>query len=62
MSVLSKLPMEAIVKDAWREGQSVDLTGIGYGRVHWGNFKDINNHPSPYYQFLSGLVRLIGAR
>ena len=62
MTELSKLSMETIVRDAWLEGQSVDLTGIGYGRIHWGNFRDKSDQPFPYYHFLSGLVRLVGAR
>ena len=62
MSSLSKPSMETIVRDAWLEGQRVDLTGIGYGRIHWGNYRDKHNTPFPYYQFLAGMVRLIQAK
>ena len=58
MSSKSKPSMDTIVRDAWIEGQRFDLTGIGYGRIHWGNYRDISNTPFPYYQFLAGLVRL----
>ena len=49
--------MPTIVKKAWETGQAIDLNGIGYGRLHWGNQKDIIDSPSPYYYFLAGVVR-----
>lgn len=50
--------MEELVRSAWEEGQKIDLSGVGYGRIHWGNFRDEGNTPYPYYFFLAGLVRL----
>jgi len=51
-----------LVARAWKSGQAMDLEGIGYGRIHWGNFKDIRSTPSPYYYFLAGLVKELGIR
>jgi hypothetical protein len=46
-----------LVREAWRVGKSIDLSGIGYGRIHWANFTDIVNEPFGYYHFLAGFVR-----
>jgi len=51
-----------LVERAWASGQKLDLEGIGYGRIHWGNFKEIKTTPSPYYHFLAGLVKEAGIR
>jgi predicted O-methyltransferase YrrM len=53
--------MEDIVSEAWRIGQGIDLSGIGYGRIHWGNKTDIREQPFSYYFFLAGIVRLLNA-
>ena len=50
-------PLEQVVQHAWAIGQTIDLAGIGYGRIHWGNFRDIHTDPFPYYFFLAGLAR-----
>lgn len=49
--------MPELVRKAWETGQKIDLSGIGYGRLHWGNQTDVLDKPSPYYFFLAGLVR-----
>jgi cephalosporin hydroxylase len=46
----------------WQYGQDVDLTGVGYGRIHWDNEIDIWDFPAPYYYFLAGWCRLFRAR
>ena len=46
-----------VVKTAWKAGSEIDLQGVGYGRLHWGNKTDVRDEPSPYYYFLAGLVR-----
>lgn len=51
-----------LVERAWDSGQQLDLEGIGYGRIHWGNFKEVSTTPSPYYYFLAGLVKEVGIR
>jgi len=51
-----------LVERAWSSGQAMDLEGIGYGRIHWGNFRDIRTTPSSYYYFLAGLVKEVGVR
>lgn len=60
--LINEAPMGEIVSEAWRIGRTIDLTGIGYGRIHWGNNTDTVEHPFPYYFFLAGLVRLIDAK
>lgn len=49
--------LRTIVREAWAEGQKIDLSGIGYGRIHWGNKEDVDDTPHPYYYFLAGLIR-----
>lgn len=49
--------LPTIVRNAWADGQKIDLSGVGYGRLHWGNQTDVRDEPSPYYYFLAGLVR-----
>lgn len=51
-------PLEEIVRCAWKIGRTIDLTGVGYGRVHWDNFQDIITEPFPYYFFLAGFANL----
>jgi plasmid stability protein len=54
--------LTSLVRTAWGVGRTIDLPGIGYGRIHWGNQTDVVSHPYPYYHFLAGLVRVTGAR
>ncbi len=56
-SKLASSDIKSIVSTGWEEGQRIDLSGIGYGRIHWGNKRDIDDDPHPYYHFLAGLVR-----
>ena len=58
---LRSAPLENVVRSAWEVGKTIDLAGIGYGRIHWGNLKDVRPEPVPYYFFLAGLARLCGA-
>lgn len=51
-----------IAERAWQAGQGFDMSDIGYGRVHWGNYRDIKNSPGPYYNFLAGVVAVCGCR
>jgi hypothetical protein len=50
------------VKRGWDAGASVDLTGVGYGREHWGSQTAVLVTPLNYYRFLAGISRLIGAQ
>jgi len=43
-------------------GAAVQLEGIGYGRIHWGNEEDILTDNNSYYRFLAGAAALTGAR
>lgn len=52
--------LSTIVREAWADGQDIDLTEIGYGRIHWGNRADIRDDPLPYYHFLAGIVHRFG--
>jgi hypothetical protein len=54
-------PLEEIIRGAWSVGRAIDLSGIGYGRIHWGNGTDIVTKPSPYYFFLAGFARVCNA-
>ena len=54
--------LDRLVDDAWSLRDEFDLSKISYGRVHWGDFKQILTKPFSYYYFLAGLVRLTGAR
>lgn len=53
-------PLPTIVREAWEAGRKIDLSGVGYGRLHWGNKTDVLDKPSPYYYFLAGLVQRHG--
>jgi predicted O-methyltransferase YrrM len=55
-------PLTEVISAAWRLGASIDLSGIGYGRPHWGDFKTPEMSPQPYYFFLAGFVRLTSAK
>ncbi len=55
-------PLEQTVADAWALRSQFDLTGVGYGKIHWNNFTDILRKPFSYYYFLAGLVRLTHAK
>ena len=54
---LSELNLAEIVRESWKVGQTIELSGIGYGQIHWGNSTDVLDSPFPYYYFLAGLVR-----
>ncbi len=43
-------------------GQEINLSGIGYGRVHWESATDVCLEPFNYYYFLAGLVRVLKAQ
>ncbi|CAN5899488.1 hypothetical protein BH23ACT5_BH23ACT5_10650 [soil metagenome] len=49
-----------IVDWAWNSRSEFDLSGVGYGRIHWGNEEDELREPLDYYYFLAGLVRTLG--
>ena len=53
--------LEAFVRAAWTAGQSFDLSGVGYGRAHWGNTGEVSTKPTAYYPFLAGVAAHIGA-
>lgn len=59
---LAALPLAEVVDRAWSLRGTFDLGGVGYGRIHWGNFTDSLTDPFPYYYFLAGMVRLTGAQ
>lgn len=59
---LKRKSLSEIVHEAWEVGKQIDLEGIGYGRIHWGNQKEIKTTPGPHYHFLAGLVRRFGFR
>lgn len=54
--------LQEFVERAWRVGGEIDLDGIGYGRIHWGNRQDIKLVPSSYYRLLAGLAAITGSR
>lgn len=45
-----------LVTAAWDAGRRIDLTNIGYGRIHWGDQKTKSSSPNNYYYFLAGLA------
>jgi hypothetical protein len=55
-------PLQSVVTEAWNIGKTIDLTGVGYGRAHWGDGKEVITTPFDYYYFLAGISRLTGAR
>lgn len=59
---LSGISPPDLVRAAWDIGQQIDLSGIGYGRIHWGDRKQIRNQPDAYYYFLAGVARLLRAQ
>jgi hypothetical protein len=59
---LATVPLREIVSSAWQIGKTINLDGVGYGKVHWGEGKQIITSPFAYYFFLAGIVRLTGAR
>jgi predicted O-methyltransferase YrrM len=50
-----------LAEAAWTAGSEIDLDGIGYGRIHWGNKTDVKHEPSSYYKFLAGLASVSGS-
>ena len=59
---IKKSPLADVVRAAWSEGQNIDLSGVGYGQIHWGDRKSVVTHPFNYYYFLAGITRISGAR
>jgi predicted O-methyltransferase YrrM len=53
----ARVPLKQIVLQAWSEGRDEDLSGIGYGPVHWKGRAQFEATPPSYYSFLCGLVR-----
>src|SRR5580658_1802706 len=53
--------MRKMVECAWAERKTFDLTGIGYGRTHWGRAEQTITAPFPYYYFLAGMVKITNA-
>lgn len=51
-----------LVRMAWSEKQDLDLEGIGYGRIHWGDQKAVRTQPFSYYYLLAGMIRITRAR
>lgn len=45
-----------IATEAWHTSQGIDVSDIGYGRVHWGDHRSQKTTPAPYYRFLAGLT------
>jgi len=56
------LSLRDFVAEAWALRNEFDLTGVGYGKVHWPDSVDVLTSPFSYYYFLAGAVRLTGAR
>lgn len=54
--------MKELVQDAWALRSQFDLSNTGYGKVHWGDMKQVVTTPFSYYFFLAGIARLTGAR
>ncbi len=50
------MDLEEVVRNAWKVGNTINLSGVGYGKIHWGNEIDIIADPFDYYKFLSGFV------
>ena len=40
----------------------LDLSGIGYGQIHWDDKKSVVKQPFNYYYFLACITRISGAR
>src|ERR1017187_9206126 len=53
----SDASLAAIVQQAWIQGQTFDLSAVGYGPAHWNDGEKFSNKPFPYYHFLAGFVR-----
>lgn len=47
---------EQVARAASEAARGVQVADIGYGRIHWGNYRDQQATPGPYYGFLAGLV------
>ena len=60
MQNLADQSLTEIITAGWEAGSGIDLEGIGYGRIHWGNSRDIKTTPGPHYYFLAGLVKHYG--
>lgn len=60
MHKLADMSLPEIIQTGWDVGSEIDLEGIGYGRIHWGNHKDVKETPGNHYYFLAGLVKAFG--
>jgi hypothetical protein len=56
------LSLRDFVAEVWALRKDFDLTGVGYGKVHWPDSADVLTSPFSYYYFLAGAVRLTGSR
>ncbi len=59
---ISAVSMHQLVADAWSLRPEFDLSNVAYGRVHWGDMKEVLTTPFSYYYFLAGITRLLNAR
>jgi Methyltransferase domain len=59
---ISAVSMKELVEDAWTLRSEFDLSNVAYGKVHWGDMKQIVTTPFSYYFFLAGIARLTQAR
>lgn len=56
------VPIAELVADAWELRTQFDLATVGYGKVHWGDMREVLTTPFSYYYFLAGIARLSSAR
>lgn len=59
---MAKPDLPALVRDAWHRGETIDLAGAGYGRIHWGDRTRVVTHSMDYYRTLAGFAALTGAK
>jgi hypothetical protein len=59
---ISAVSMKELVEDAWTLRSQFDLSDVAYGKVHWGDMKQILTTPFSYYFLLAGIARLTQAR
>ena len=52
----TQVDVRSVATEANRHAQAMNVADIGYGRIHWGNYRDTTDVPGPYYAFLGGLV------
>jgi predicted O-methyltransferase YrrM len=61
MKDIFSAPLSETIREAWALRSEFDLNNVGYGRIHWGNLRDVVRTPSSQYFFLAGITRLTGA-